>query len=81
MKPTQEQPIHYTPKPKGQCARKELPIVLPCDICGTQFLAKATLEQHKLKSHTVQFFSCELCNFRALEVNAFKQHKSKQHCS
>ena len=79
-KQSQHQPAPFKPNKQIQIVRKGPPIVLPCDICGTQFLAEATLEQHKLKSHTVQFFSCDLCNFRALEVNTFKQHKLKQHC-
>ena len=59
--------------------RKQAPSVFTCDTCGTQFLAKATLETHKLTAHSWKVYKCELCNFKTVDRNSLRMHTSEHH--
>ena len=55
------------------------PAVFTCDTCGTQFLARATLEQHNISAHSWTVFNCTQCNFKTVDPNSLGMHKEAQH--
>ena len=55
------------------------PAVFACDTCGTQFLARATLEQHNITAHSWTVFNCTQCNFKTVDPNSLGMHKEAQH--
>ena len=55
------------------------PAVFTCDTCGTQFLARATLEQHNITAHSWTVFNCTQCNFKTVDPNSLGMHKEAQH--
>ena len=55
------------------------PSVFTCDSCGTQFLARATLEQHNISAHSWTVFNCTKCNFKTVDQNSLGMHKEAQH--
>ena len=59
--------------------RKPAPSVFTCETCGTQFLAKATMETHKLTAHSWKVYKCELCNFKTVDRSSLRMHTSEQH--
>ena len=55
------------------------PSVFTCESCGTQFLARATLEQHNISAHSWTVFNCTKCNFKTVDQNSLGMHKEAQH--
>ena len=55
------------------------PSLFTCESCGTQFLARATLEQHNISAHSWTVFNCTKCNFRTVDQNSLGMHKKAQH--
>ena len=63
----------------GFKVKSQPPAVFTCDTCGTQFLSRATLEQHNVTAHSWTVFNCTQCNFKTVDPNSLGMHKEAQH--